>query len=74
MFTVNDVKKNNLLNEITQSFIPIENTFNNNINEIHDILNNILDASEKLIGSTDAFADQLGQKIKELISDIKKPE
>lgn len=74
MFTVNDIKKNNLQNKITQSFIPIENTFNNNINEIHDILNNILDETEKIIGSTDTFADQLGQKIKELISNIKKPE
>ncbi len=74
MFTVNDIKKNNLQNEITQSFIPIENTFNNNINEIHNIFTNILNESEKLIGSTDAFADQLGQKIKELILNIKKPE
>jgi len=63
------------LNEkIKNRFNHVEEVFNKALDEVQDALGDIYAESGKLLDAGDAFADQFGDKVRALASEIKRPE
>ena len=63
------------LNErIKQSFIHVEKSFKKMLDEIQESLEDLASESERFVGSGETFADQFGNKVTSLVSELKKPD